>query len=180
MKMSQCVALLSLLQFFMLQGNMLQESFIPGQVVRLEVVFIENNTQNLEFKAYQNGMTFSGMIAPMSTLLLERSNFSNPITLNDRYPLVIKCSKGSYLPVFIKDGGMASGVAPEGYHGPYYASMWLPYPQVPNSSKLHVRYVVKKDRIGKIGIKIGPKGDYRLVAHEAVEFLHDGMDVKTK
>ncbi len=48
------------------------------------------------------------------------------------------------------------------------------YNQVLNaleSNKTHVRYAVKKGKIGCIGIKIGQKGDYRLVAHDDIKFV---------
>ncbi|MCX5923972.1 MAG: hypothetical protein NTZ68_00905, partial [Candidatus Dependentiae bacterium] len=59
----------------------------------------------------------------------------------------------------------------EGYEGPFYISMWLNFPQVAESSKVHVRYAVAKGKMGSIGIKIGLKGDYRLVAHDDIKFI---------
>jgi hypothetical protein len=91
--------------------------------------------------------------------------------LNTESMVVLKCSRGSFFPVFIKYSGAASGQVPEGFEGPYCLSMWLSHPQVPETSKVYVRYVVKKGTDGHIGIKIGKKGDYRFVAHKNVHFL---------
>ena len=68
--------------------------------------------------------------------------------------------------------GAISGKAPEGYDGPYYVSMWLSYPHVAEFVKLHIPYVIEKDKQGKVGVIIGSRGDYRLVAIENVQFVN--------
>ena len=158
-----------------LQAKVLQHETIPGKQSKVHVISIENGTEFLEFQVYTNATSLLALVVPLSTLSISNDSTEIPIELNDRYPLVIKCSKGPYLPVYIKDGGKASGTVPDGYEGPYFVSMWLPYPHVPESSKIHIRYVVKQGKTGKIGIKIGSKGDYRLVALQDIKFLQDGL-----
>ncbi|MBM17772.1 MAG: hypothetical protein CL947_01730 [Epsilonproteobacteria bacterium] len=153
-----------------LDAAILQKEYTPGQKVRLQLTSVQNDTDSLEFKVFSAGQTLAGFATPMSTLDLIDTD-KQGVDLAYKDTLVVKCSKGSYLPVFLKDGHKASGQAPTGYDGPYYISMWLPRPHVSDSSKLHIRYAVKKGKIGKVGLKIGMKGDYRLVAHENVQFL---------
>ena len=75
------------------------------------------------------------------------------------------------MPVFIQDGGVASGQAEDGFEGPFLISMWLQQPNVSEVSKTHIRYIIKKGSVGAIGVRIGQKGDYRLVAYEDIKFL---------
>lgn len=161
-------------------AELLQKEFMPGQISRLELVAIENATEFLEFQLFSGGGPSAGLILPLSTLTFAEDASIKPIALKERSKLILKCSKGSYLPVFIQDGGPAGGKAPYGYEGPYYASMWLPYPHVADSAKLHVRYAVKKGKVGKFGIKIGNQGDYRLVAYDDMTFIHEVFPVEHK
>ena len=134
----------------------------------LKLTSIENDTENCEFKVFYGSDVSCAFIFPQTIF-----NFSphRYLVLNSENMLVLKCSRGSFYPVFVKHCGIASGQAPEGYEGPYCISMWLSHPQVPETSKVYVRYVVKKETEGHIGIKIGKKGDYRFVAHQNVHFL---------
>lgn len=161
----------SLILTTMLQATVLQKARIPGEANRLQVVSVENGTDSLEFQVFTGDSKCLGLVLPMSTLTFSADKHHKPIHIYQRAPFVVKCSKGSFLPVFIQDGGPVSGSAESGFEGPYYASLWMPYPHVAESSKLHVRYMVKKNKVGKVGIRIGPKGDYRLVAVEDVKFL---------
>jgi hypothetical protein len=134
----------------------------------LKLISIENDTENCEFKIFYGSDTSSGFIFAKTIFNFD---LKNSPTVNSENVLVLKCSRGSFYPVFIKYCGPASGVAPEGFEGPYCLSMWLAHPQVPETSKVYVRYVIKKGTEGHIGIKIGKKGDYRFVAHQNVNFL---------
>lgn len=149
----------------------LQKEHFVGNSSRLELVSVENSTDGLEFQIFPPLKESVGLSLSMATLFLVDEK-NKGISLDKQYPLIIKCSKGSYQSVFIKDGHAISGKALDGYDGPFSISMWLPYPSVAESSKLHISYVVKKGKLGKIGIKIGPKGDYRLVAVSDVRFIH--------
>lgn len=151
--------------------TVLENERIPGKSSRLQVVSVENNTEGLEFQIFPALKQSAGLSLPMGTLYLSDEK-GQGIDLDRLYPLIITCSKGSYRSVFIKDGHATTGKALEGYDGPFCVSMWLPYPFVAESSKLHIPYVVKKGKQGKVGIKIGPKGDYRLVALSDVKFIH--------
>ena len=153
------------------QSDIVQAEFIPGASSRLQLVSVYNGTEDLEFQIYPALKESVGLVLPMGTLHLSEDK-DKAVMLDRAYPLIIRCSKGSYRPVFIQDGYGVSGKAPEGYDGPFCVSMWLPYPFVADSSKMRISYVVKKGALGKIGIKIGPKGDYRLVAVSDVKFMH--------
>ncbi|MFA5998627.1 MAG: hypothetical protein WC747_01240 [Candidatus Babeliales bacterium] len=148
------------------QAETLVLSSMPGDTARLNLISIENETENLEFQLFYGADSAHGIIFPQSVYECQKS-----LSLSGRAALVLKCCKGSFLPVYIQDGGFASGTIEEGYEGPFYISMWLQFPQVAESSKVHVRYAVAKGKMGSIGIKIGLKGDYRLVAHEDVKFI---------
>ncbi len=156
-----------------IQAKMLQKEYIPGQTSKLQLVAVENATTSLEFKIFPDTEASAGLVTPLSTLVFSEVNHTKPLEFKSISPISIVCTKGSYLPVYIKDEGPVSGLAPSGYLGPYYISMWLPYPYVPESSKIHIRYAVKLGKVGKVGVKIGSKGDYRLVAIEDVKFLSD-------
>lgn len=151
---------------FDMQAKMLVQSSMPNDTVRLQLIAIENETEYLEFKLFYGSDPAHGIIFPQSVYEIQK-----PLSLSARDTLIIKCCKGSFLPVYIQDGGRASGEVEDGYEGPFYISMWLHYPQVAESSKIHVRYAIAKGKIGSIGIKIGLKGDYRLVAHDDVKFI---------
>lgn len=157
---------------FGLHSQVLQKELVPGQRQRLQISTIENTTDMLSFQVFSGGSSSLGLVLPMSTLTFANDkNHHKPIHLYQKEPFMIKCIKGSYMPVYIQDGDLVGGNVEPGYEGPYYLSMWLRYPQVAESSKLHIRYLLKKGKIGKIGVKIGQKGDYRLVAHENVKFI---------
>jgi hypothetical protein len=134
----------------------------------LKLTSVENDTENCEFKIFYGSDASSGFVFSKS---LFNFDLKNSPTLNSENILVLKCSKGSFYPVFIKYCGPASGPVPDGFEGPYCLSMWLSHPQVPETSKVYVRYVIKKGAEGHVGIKIGKKGDYRFVAHQNVSFL---------
>jgi len=131
--------------------------------------FIQNDTEECEFQTFYGSEGSSSLVFPQTTF-----NFMNheALDLTAGNILVIKCCKGSFFPVFIKHSGIASGQAPENFEGPFCISMWLSNPQVPETSKVHVRYVKRKGVSGKVGIKIGVKGDYRFVADENIQFLN--------
>ena len=141
-------------------------SSMPDDKRRLQLISVENETEQLEFQLFYGSEASHGIIFPQSVY-----QFHMPLNLLGRDNVVLKCCKGSFLPVYIQDGGFASGPVEEEYDGPFYISMWLQYPQVAESSKVHVRYAVAKGKIGSIGIKIGLNGDYRLVALDDVKFI---------
>lgn len=141
----------------------------PGASTRLQVVAVDNSS-DFEFKVFPAFQEAIGLVLPRSSLTIPESKV---VFLNTLYPLIITCSKGSYQSVFIQDGGArASGEVEPDFDGPFYVSMWLPYPHVSESAKLHIPYRIKKGTSGKVCIKIGPKGDYQLEAVEDAQFLH--------
>lgn len=152
-----------------LKRNQLSSTFHykqQGPVVKL--TSIENDTENCDFKLFYGSDTSRAFVFSKSIFNFDPKDY---LVLNSEHMSVLKCSRGSFYPVFIKFCGLASGQAPDGFEGPYCLSMWLAHPQVPETSKVYVRYVVKKGTEGKVGIKIGKKGDYRFVAHQNVHFL---------
>lgn len=177
MKYSIHVVMMIGLSLFGVQGvissdvGVLQEEHMPGDSSRLQLVSVENNTDGLEFQIFPPLKQSAGLSLSMAPLSLVDEKGVG-IALNRKHPLTIKCSKGSYRSVFIQDENAVSGNHVEGFDGPFYLSMWLPYPNVADSSKLHIPYVVAKGKYGKIGLKIGAKGDYRLVAVSDVKFIH--------
>lgn len=150
------------------QAETLTAGYFPDDSFKIKLVAVENETEHMEFQI------FNGFDGP-SVFVFPQTTFKYPlgkeIGLAARNLLAVKCVKGSYLPVFIQDGGLASGISDEGYHGPFVISMWLQQPNTAEVNKIHIRYVVKKGAIGAIGIRIGQKGDYRLVAYDNVKFL---------
>ena len=153
---------------FELQAKPLTSGYMPDETFRLKLVAVENETDALEFQIFYNFDAASAFVFPQSTFKYE---IDQQIGLNARNLLVVKCCKGSFVPVFIQDGGYASGTLQDGYEGPFYISMWLQVPYVAETNKTHVCYAVKKGEIGTIGIRIGKKGDYRLVAYDNVRFI---------
>ncbi|MBP9764731.1 hypothetical protein KBD08_00155 [Candidatus Babeliales bacterium] len=141
---------------------------MPHDTVRLELATIENDTQHCEFQLFAGSDTPCAYVFPKTVFTFPDTKL---IAVGSQQILVIKSTKGSFLPVYIQHGGLASGQVKPNYEGPYYISMWLEYPYVPETSKVHVRYMLKKDTVGKVGIKIGSEGDYRFVAHDNVEFI---------
>lgn len=154
--------------FSQLQAPIISEMKTPDSVARLKVISIENETDALEFQIFYAEEGQYAFVFPKSTFVAPKGK---ELKLMGDELLAVKCCKGSFLPVFIQDGFGASGTVEEGFEGPYYISMWMQFPQVPEAFKVHVRYMIKKGTIGSIGIKIGQKGDYRLVAHENVKFI---------
>ena len=161
------------MQSFASESKNFNKEQIPVKSSRVQVFSIQNNTDSLKFQVFPPLKESVGLSLPMSTLSLIDKKEDKGIDLNETYPLIINCIKGSYLPVFIQNGDKTSGTAPEGYDGPYYISMWLPYPNVKESSKLHIPYVIKNNKTGKIGIEIGQKGDYRLRAIDNIKFIEN-------
>jgi hypothetical protein len=141
---------------------------LPDETFRIKLVAVENQTERMEFKVFYNFDGPSAFVFPQTTFqyLPDKG-----IGLSSRNILAIKCVKGSYLPVFIQDGGLASGVAEDGYEGPFVISMWLQQPNVSETNKTHIRYVIKKGTVGTLGVRIGQKGDYRLVAYDNIKFI---------
>lgn len=154
---------------FGLQARFLTYGSAPDETVRLKLVGVENETDSQEFQIFNNFDSSSAFVASRSKFDFDKDKALSISSVN---PLIIKCCKGSFVPVFVQDGGSAaSGQAPTGFQGPYFISLWLLMPNVAETNKLHVRYVVKKDSVGSIGIRIGSKGDYRLVAYDNVQFI---------
>lgn len=173
MKLQISLLFAILVGVIVLEASILQKEHIPGESHRLELVSIENMTDKLEFQVYPEGKSSAGTVFPMSTLQVKHDKNNNQgLHIAGRQSVAIKCTKGSYLPVFIKDGTRASGTVPQGFEGPYSVSMWLPYQTVPEAQKVNIRYAIRKGHKGKIGVKIGTQGDYRLVAKEDIKFIH--------
>lgn len=141
----------------------------PSKFSKIQLTSIENDTPAYEFQMFYGPYPASALITANSTFKFSIQS-SVPLDHPDHH-LLIKCCKGSFLPVFIKYGGAASGDNLPGYDGPYYIAMWLSYPQVHENSKFNVRYYVKSGSVGKVGLKIGMQGDYRFIAHDNVQFL---------
>jgi hypothetical protein len=165
--------------FFLLVMMLVQNSVIfskyltygqaPDDAVHLKLVSVENETENQEFQLFYNYDSATAFVAANSTFEFVPDK---QIKLMPANLLVIKCCKGSYVPVFVQDGGsLASGKVQQGYQGPFFISMWLSVPNTSESNKIRVRYMVKEGSVGEIGIRIGKKGDYRLVAHNNVIFM---------
>lgn len=151
-----------------IEAKSLDSGFIPGSQVRLKLISVENETDGLEFQTFYGGESASSLVFPQTTFHFSPSK---AIGLASNEMLVIKCCKGSFLPVFIQDGGVASGAAELGYEGPFYISMWMQYPQASTSSKINIRYLIKKGQVGTVGVRIGKKGDYRFLAYDNVKFV---------
>jgi len=151
-----------------IHAKTLNAQVVANDATGLKLIAIENDTDNCEFQIYFGSDAAAAFIFPHSTFHFGESK---SLSLPSQQQLIIKCCKGSFLPVYVQYGGIASGEAEGGYDGPFYLSMWLQYPQVPETSKIHVRYMVHKDHVGTIGLKIGNKGDYRFVAYEHVKFV---------
>lgn len=142
-----------------MQAKQLSAGYVPDDTVRLKFVSIKNDTEAMEFQAFYSFDGSSAFVFPQSTFQYLPDK---QIGLISRNILAIKCVKGSYLPVFIQDGGYASGTVEEGYEGPFLISMWLAMPNAAETNKTHIRYALKKGTVGTIGLYIGQKGDYRL------------------
>lgn len=146
---------------------MIQAGYIPGSNVHIEIVSIENQTNYSEFKVFYGAGVSRGLIFPQTTF-----TFDKPMGMTQQSATVqLLCSKGSYLSIYVQDEGRASGEADDGYDGPYYLSMWLGYPQVNEQEKISIRYEVTAGKVGKIGLKIGSKGECQVVALQDVKLL---------
>lgn len=150
------------------QAKPLTSGYVPDETVRLKLIAVENETETMEFQIFYSFNQSQAFVFPRSTF---RFMHDQQISLNPYNLLTVKCCKGSYVPVFIQDGGYASGSVEDDFEGPFYISLWLHTPNVPEANKTHVCYAIKKGQIGTIGIRIGQKGDYRLVAYEHVKFI---------
>lgn len=153
---------------FEAQAKQLTAGYVPDDVVKIKLVSIENDTDAMEFQVFYGFEGPNAFVFPQSVFkyLPEKE-----IGLTASNIVSIKCCKGSYLPVFIQDGGYASGSVEDGYQGPFVISMWLAIPNAAELNKTHIRYIVKKGTVGTIGVRIGQKGDYRLVAYENIKFI---------
>lgn len=150
------------------EAAVLQPEVQNHDTLRIKLVGIENETEGCDFQIFSGTHSASAYVFPRSVFkYLE--NDAPGIVHKDA--IVVKCCKGSFVPVYIQGGGIASGVPEDDFEGPYYLSMWLAYPQVPETSKIHVRYIVKKGKVGSVGLKIGNHGDYRFVAYDNVKFI---------
>ena len=145
---------------------MLQPAYIPGSDGRLQLMYVENNTVNSEFKLYYGAGLSRGLVFPQSKYVI-----TNQIILVQSTPVQLLCSRGSYLSIYVQDDGHASGEVEDGYEGPYYLSMWLKYPQVSEQDKVTVRYIVKEGKYGQVGLKIGSHGECQVVAVEDIKFI---------
>ena len=148
--------------------KLLDSGYIPDHNFKIKIVAIENETENMQFQVFSGYDGSSAFIFPSSTFHYDHDKALG-LSLADK--VVVKCVKGSYLPVFIQDGGLASGQVEDGYQGPYVISMWLGVPNTTFCNKINICYILKKDQIGTIGIRIGQKGDYRLIAYDNLKFL---------
>ena len=134
-----------------LEATMASRGFIPDDVSRLKLVAVENETDALEFQTFYGDQGASSFVFPQTTF---KFSPQKELGLAAKDLLIVKCCKGSYLPVFIQDGDIASGEVEAGYDGPFYLSMWMQFPQVSESAKTHIRYAVKRGKSGRIGLKI--------------------------
>ncbi|MBP6892418.1 hypothetical protein KBB68_02445 [Candidatus Babeliales bacterium] len=150
------------------QSQLLTAGYSPDDSFRIKLVAVENETENMEFQVFYGFDAPTAFVFPKTTFKYQAEK---EIGLAARNILAIKSVKGSYLPVFIQDGGLASGQVEDGYEGPFVISMWLQQPNMSEVNKTHIRYSVKKDNIGTIGVRIGQKGDYRLVAYDNIKFM---------
>lgn len=140
--------------------------FVPFQK-RLSLRAVENQTLNSAFKIYYANSDSLALLAPQSIFLFK----PNEMLLQQHESFCLQCVKGSFLPIYIKDEGKAGGQAPVGFHGPYYISMWLNYPNVPEEQKQYVRYVVQNDKQAEFCIRINLQGDCQIIALSNMELL---------
>ena len=114
-----------------------------------------SNSDNLALLTPQSIFIFK----PNEMLLQEHENFC------------LQCVKGSFLPIYVRDEGKVAGQAPAGFHGPYYLSMWLNYPDIAEEQKQYVRYVVKNGKQAEFSVRINPQGDCQIIALANMELL---------
>ena len=140
--------------------------FVPFQK-KLCLRALDNQTQYSSFKAYYANNENFTLLLPKSTFVLK----AEELFLQPHEVLCLQCVKGSFLPIYIKDEGKASGQAPLGFYGPFYLSMWLNYPDVPEDQKTYVRYVVKIGHQAEFAIRINVQGDCQILALQNMELL---------
>ncbi len=134
---------------------------------RLSLRAVENQTLQSSFKIYYSNGESLALLEPKSIFLLKPEE----LFLQQNELFCLQCVKGSFLPIYLKDEGRVSGQAPEGFYGPFYISMWLNYPDVPEDQKQYVRYVVKIGCQAEFCIRINPQGDCQLIALSNMELL---------
>lgn len=141
-------------------------TFVPFHK-RLSLRAIENQTVNSSFKLFYSNSESIALLMPQSIFLFKPGE----MFLQQHESFCLQCVKGSFLPIYLKDEGKVSGQAPEGFHGPYYISMWLNYPDVSEDQKQYVRYVVKLGCEGEFSIRINPQGDCQIIVLNNMELL---------
>jgi hypothetical protein len=141
-------------------------AFVPYQK-RLSLRAVENQTINSSFKIYYSNGDSLALLTPQSIFVFKPGE----MLLQQHENFCIQCVKGSFLPMYLKDEGKVAGQAPEGFHGPYYLSMWLNYPDVPEEQKQYVRYVVKIGQQAEFSIRINAQGDCQVIALANIELL---------
>jgi len=134
---------------------------------RLSLRALENQTQNSSFKVFYANQESMTTLTPGSIYVLK----AGELFLQQHEILCLQCVKGSFLPIYIKDEGKVGGQAPAGFHGPYYFSMWLNYPDVSEDQKQYVRYVVKIGKSGEFAVRINPQGDCQVIALANMQLL---------
>ena len=141
-------------------------TFVPYQN-RLSLRAVENQTLNSAFKIYYSSGESLALLVPQSIFLFK----PDELYLQQNENFCLQCVKGSFLPIYVKDEGKCGGQAPEGFHGPYYISMWLNYPDVAEDQKQYVRYVVRIGHQAEFCIRINQQGDCQIIALANMELL---------
>lgn len=134
---------------------------------KLALRAVENQTINSTFKLFYSNSESLALLEPQSVFLLQPEE----LFLQPHEILCIKCIKGSFLTMYIKDEGKVSGQAPEGFYGPFYLSMWLQYPEVSDDQKQYVRYVVEHGKQAEFAVRINAHGDCQIIALKHMELL---------
>lgn len=161
-------ASMMLVAFQLNSGFIESTTFVPFQK-RLSLRAVENQTINSSFKLYYSSGECIALLVPQSIFLFKPEE----LCWQQNELFCLQCVKGSFLPIYLKDEGRVSGQAPEGFYGPFYLSMWLNYPDVPEDQKLYVRYVVKIGQQAEFCIRINPQGDCQVIALSNMELLPD-------
>ena len=167
MKMKKILVLLVMLCGSKLFAGFAEEGSYVVFTDRLSLRVIQNQTINSSFKLFYASSECLGFVGPKSVLTLQPSE----LFMQQDEKLCLQCVKGSFLPIYMKDEGRCSGQAPVGYHGPYYLSMWLEYPEVTDEQKIHVRYIVEFNKRGEIGIRVDPSGNCQILALNNIKLL---------
>jgi hypothetical protein len=141
-------------------------TYVPFQK-RLSLRAVENQTIHSSFKIYYSNGESIALLVPQSIFLFKPEE----MFLQQNENFCLQCVKGSFLPIYLKDEGKVGGQAPEGFHGPYYVSMWLNYPDISEDQKQYVRYVVKIGHQAECCIRINPQGDCQLIALANMQLL---------